>query len=178
MKDASRRGTGRAHAAVHTLFFPPTLFSPVPPSFVHGFAVTYPKQTTRKRGKRSARRRGRGTAEGAGSPDTAEKEGEKGEAMGEEGRERRGGTKREDGRERIRAHTRPRSCNARMTRRRAARERDGGARGERGEDRGRVRGTEFILRAFFLSFVDSALLCGERAACCSTIRLRSQGRPR
>lgn len=61
---------------VHTRFFPLSLtFLLVPPSFVCGFAMTYPKQTTRKRGKRSGSGgEAAGAARSAGRTGSGERE--------------------------------------------------------------------------------------------------------
>lgn len=178
---ASRRTRTRGvHAVLSSL-----TFLPVPPSFVCGFAMTYPKQTTRKRGKRSGAAVGpRGGGEERGKSARWRKR-EKEKRVSERGESRgRRGTEREDGGEpRSRPHTAERGCNTRMAKSRAllVQEKEGCARGT-----GRGTRNGVYSSCFFLSFVDSARARAraplqprrECSALLSTIRLHSQGRPR
>jgi len=86
-----------------------------------------------------------------------------GEAVAEKERSGTGGglrgKEREDGGERVRAHTRPRSCNTRMTRRRraaSAQEKEERSREDAGVGASTRNGV--YSSCFFLSFVDSAFL--------------------
>jgi len=116
-------------------------------------------QTNHEKKREEWRWAPRGRREEAGRP--AEKE--RSAAGGGTGGGLRG-KEREDGGERVRAHTRPRSCNTRMTRRRRAA--SAGAREKEERARGEVAGVGASTRngvyssCFFLSFVDSAFLSG------------------
>lgn len=171
---------------VCTRFFPLSLFSPFPRSFVCKRLRRDLPQTNhekKREEKRAVRLEGEGGKEeksaGGFSPQKKRKK-EKERKKWRRRRRRKTGrqkeTTREDGRECIRAHTRPRSCNTRMTRRRArVQEKEEGLKEKR---RRNVRGTEFILRAFFIvrwlrARARSSASRGERAARCSTIRLHS-----
>lgn len=104
--------------------------------------MTYPKQTTRKRGKRSGNDgESAGAARGAGGEGggerAAEREKERKKERGrDDGRTERDGERKERMEEScIRAHTRPRGCNTRMARSRELpswREKEECARNEEG----------------------------------------------
>lgn len=154
---ASRRtrAPSVAHGSFLSHFSPRS--PPRPPSFVCGFAMTYPKQTTRKRGKRSGAATEPRGRRGAGRTRGKEKEREMSRG--------RRGTEREDGRE---PHSRPHTPERLQhtdgkeeQRELSLRERRKSARAERGG----VRGTEFILRAFFYRSLTPCSSAAPRREC-------------
>lgn len=163
MEDARRDGHGPP--ALHTILSSLT-FLPVPPSFVCGFAMTYPKQTTRKRGKRSGAATGPRGRRGAGRTRGREREREIEKKRKKKERDVKG-TERDGKRGWKRAAFAPTHAREVATHgwqggaELSLRERRKSARAERGG----VRGTEFILRAFFYRSLTPCSSAAPRREC-------------